>query len=277
MKTRIRTGLLGLGAAVVVLFFFDTVIFNIIVAILSIISVSEMFHAVFNKQEKSILFMIIAYIPAAVFPFGHWLWPYKIMPFVLYVYFILNLLYLIKTFQKTKFSSLGLYMIMTLLICFGLSCMVYLKDRSHQDALFYLLFALLCAWGSDVGAYFGGYFFGKHKLAPQISPKKTVEGLVSGIVFNMVLCFAVAFIYKNLVLKDTIDVAYVLLIVYSIIGALVGVLGDLTASVVKRQNDIKDFGDILPGHGGIVDRFDSVYFTMPVIYFLTILSPLIIR
>lgn len=276
MKTRIATGLIGVVGAVAALLLFETVYFNFIVAILSIVAVSEMFHAIFEKP-KPMLFMLISYFPAIIFPFGHTLWTYKFMPFFIYLYFIANLLYLLKVHEKVKFSSIGLYMLMTILICFGLSSMVFLRDRNTQDALFYLLFALFCAWASDTGAYFGGFFFGKHKLAPKISPKKTVEGLISGVLFNVLLCFIMAVVYKTFIIKETVTINYFTLIAYAIFGSLVGVLGDLTASIVKRQGGIKDYGSILPGHGGIVDRFDSVFFTVPIIYFLTIYAKVIIR
>lgn len=278
MKTRIITGLVGLAAAIVVVSLFHTLVFNVVVAALSIIAVSEMFHAVFHEEgNKPFVFMFLSYFIAVLFPFGSPMKMFRLMPFFVFLYFIVSLVCLLKVHEKVKFSTLALYMVTTLLICFGLSCMVFLRDKYRDDALFYLLFALFCAWASDTGAYFAGYFFGKHKLAPKISPKKTVEGAIGGIIFNTLLCLALAFVYKHFFLQDSAEVAYIMVLIYSVLGALLGILGDLTASIIKRQNGIKDYGSILPGHGGILDRFDSVIFTVPAIFFLSAYGHVILR
>ena len=120
--------------------------------------------------------------------------------------------------------------------------------------------------GCDVGAYFTGMAFGKHKLIPQLSPKKTVEGSIGGIVVAVAICviYGVILEAKNeLVGVDTVLLCFIT----GLIGSVFSQIGDLAASAMKRYVGIKDFGKIMPGHGGVLDRFDSVLFTAPVVYY----------
>lgn len=134
-----------------------------------------------------------------------------------------------------------------------------------------MLWIFLCAWMSDTGAYFSGTFFGKHKLIPHVSPKKTVEGAVGGVIVCILSCLLYLFI-----LSKFIEVTYIGYISAAIMGAIASVMsqfGDLAASAIKRDFEVKDYGNILPGHGGFMDRFDSVMFIAPFIYyFLTLIQ-----
>ena len=138
----------------------------------------------------------------------------------------------------------------------------------------YLVFVpFILAFLSDTGAYFAGYFFGKHKLAPVISPKKTIEGVVGG-VFTTIL----GMIIYCLVLQLAFDFAcnYVFAALYGLVGSLAAVFGDLCFSVIKRQTGIKDYGNLIPGHGGILDRFDSMMIVGPLAEALLLLLPLVV-
>lgn len=122
---------------------------------------------------------------------------------------------------------------------------------------------VITAFGTDIMAYFSGYLLGKHKLCPSISPKKTIEGSVGGILGSVILSGVFGYIFMPEYLIHCV-----------VIGALGGVisqLGDLTASVFKRKMGIKDYGNLIPGHGGILDRFDSVLFTGPMVYYYIML------
>lgn len=119
----------------------------------------------------------------------------------------------------------------------------------------------ITAFGSDIFAYFGGYFFGKHKLCPKISPKKTVEGAVSGIVCTIILTV----LFAHFFLKSEVNVFLYVLV--GLTGSIVSMFGDLTASIFKRKMGIKDYGTLIPGHGGVLDRVDSVLFTAPMVYY----------
>ena len=138
---------------------------------------------------------------------------------------------------------------------------VVLIDGTLQRILVWLV--VITAFGTDIFAYFGGYFFGKKKLCPTISPKKTIQGSYFGILGSM----AIAALFGYILCRE-----YVLhCLVLGLLGGIVSQFGDLTASVYKRRMGIKDYGNLIPGHGGILDRFDSVLYTAPLVYYYIVL------
>ncbi|MGI6118159.1 MAG: phosphatidate cytidylyltransferase [Bilifractor sp.] len=136
------------------------------------------------------------------------------------------------------------------------------QTRVMPGGKFHVWLIFICAWGCDTCAYCVGRLFGKHKMAPTLSPKKSTEGAVGGVVGAVIL----GILYS--LLTDGPLIGYA---VISGIGALISMVGDLAASAIKRNVGIKDYGTLIPGHGGIMDRFDSVIFTAPVIYFLSLI------
>lgn len=141
-----------------------------------------------------------------------------------------------------------------------------------DNGRYLVLLPILIAFIADGGAYFIGCAFGKHRLAPQISPKKSIEGLIGGYISaiaGMILyCVVLRFVFDQ-------SPNYLAAIVYALLGTTVSVIGDLVFSVIKRQTGIKDYGRLLPGHGGVMDRFDSMITTGPVIEMLTLVLPLL--
>ena len=140
--------------------------------------------------------------------------------------------------------------------------------------MFYALIAVLAAWVADVGAYFAGTLFGRHKLCPEISPKKTVEGLIGGTVVDVLVMLLCGVWFSAVFYQGRVEVNYVTLLLIGLFGSLISVLGDLSFSIIKRSCHIKDFGQVIPGHGGVLDRFDSVIFTAPFVYLLVTFLPL---
>lgn len=134
---------------------------------------------------------------------------------------------------------------------------IVLIDQSPYRNLIWLVF--LTAFGTDIMAYFTGMAIGKHKLCPNLSPKKSVEGAVGGVVGSTVLCGLFGYFVE--------PEALIMCIVIGILGSVFAQMGDLSASAFKRQMGIKDYGNLIPGHGGILDRFDSVLFTAPLVYY----------
>ncbi len=131
-----------------------------------------------------------------------------------------------------------------------------------------MIVVFICAWSTDTFAYFTGYFLGKHKLIPHVSPKKTVEGAIGGVIGAMVITIAYLAVTKNAMQINNMSIWTNIYIQGAIIGLVGGVcsqLGDLAASAIKRDTGIKDFGNIFPGHGGFMDRFDSVMFISPLV------------
>ena len=132
------------------------------------------------------------------------------------------------------------------------------QTRLLKDGLFLVGLVFLCSWGCDTCAYCVGVLIGKHKLAPVLSPKKSIEGAIGGVVGAALLGAS----YGALLGKYTAAFALI-----CAVGAAASQIGDLAASAIKRNHNIKDYGHLIPGHGGILDRFDSMIFTAPAIYF----------
>ena len=153
--------------------------------------------------------------------------------------------------------------------------MILLRDFGKEYGCFFVLLALCIAWLSDTGAYFCGKFFGKNKLCPSISPKKTVEGFLGGVSVSVFSTLFVTVIFDLFVFAGNVGVNYIKIVVMALIGALISVLGDLCFSAVKRKCGVKDFGSLMPGHGGVLDRFDSVIFVIPYVYIFVRLIPII--
>jgi phosphatidate cytidylyltransferase len=137
--------------------------------------------------------------------------------------------------------------------------------RALTDGIYLVWLIFISSWGCDTCAYCAGCLFGRHKMAPRLSPKKTIEGAVGGVAGAALLGFLYASFYgKNMLeIRDPQAVCAIA----SAIAGMISMIGDLAASAIKRNHDIKDYGNLIPGHGGILDRFDSVLFTAPAIYF----------
>lgn len=205
------------------------------------------------------------------------LWSYFDLPIVwlilaIFIYIVLLFAEIMVSGLELPFEKVAICFYGGILIPFMFSSLVRLLDMDNGK--FVVLIPFLLSFVSDSGAYFAGVFLGKHKLAPKISPKKTIEGVVGGvlatilgaIIFCLVLKFFFGFTFS-----------YVAACVYGIVGSLVCVFGDLSFSVIKRQTGIKDYGRLIPGHGGILDRFDSTIFVAPVVEMLMIIWPMVVR
>lgn len=184
---------------------------------------------------------------------------YSNLSYVFLLFFALILILNGIQIRSTKYnfldSALTLYGV--LYISLLLSSVLLISKEPNNIAI-WLVF--ITAWGTDTFAYFSGYFFGKRKLCPTISPKKTIEGSIGGILGSTLL----SIIFGYFFLKDHL-IAVALI---GVLGSIVAQLGDLSASLIKRYTGIKDFGNLMPGHGGVLDRFDSILFTAPTIYFI---------
>ena len=145
-----------------------------------------------------------------------------------------------------------------------LSC-IY-QTRMLPNGAYIVWLILLCSWGCDTCAYAVGILIGKHKMTPKLSPKKSWEGAVGGVAGTILLTLLYCFIFQGRMGTTNRDIAFFTGI--CAVGAVISMIGDLTASAIKRNYDIKDYGKLIPGHGGIMDRFDSVIFTAPIIYYL---------
>ena len=183
------------------------------------------------------------------------------------VFFIAYLIVLMGTYVFTfpKFKAEDV------MVCFfGMFYVILMLSyiyqvRMMQDGAYIVWLIFLCSWGCDTCAYLVGVMFGKHKMAPVLSPKKSIEGGIGGVAGAALLGFIYATIFKD---KVTIDNANIIFPIVCAVGGIISQIGDLTASGIKRNHDIKDYSRLIPGHGGILDRFDSVIITAPIIYYL---------
>ncbi len=174
--------------------------------------------------------------------------------------------------MKLPFEELGICMVagVVLPLLFG----ALIRIICMENGRFYVLMPFVLSILSDTGAYFVGLTFGKHKLAPVISPKKTVEGLVGGVlgaVLGMLIYCAILQVFFKF------QVNYLYVLIYGVIGAFTGVFGDLCFSAIKRQCGIKDYGKLIPGHGGVLDRIDSVMLIAPLVEVLLLIIPVAVK
>lgn len=181
------------------------------------------------------------------------------------VLIVLHLILVVVLFGRVHFKDIYISGFSTLFITMFMT-VISLLHRETGVAGPLLIF--ICAWVTDSGAYFAGYFLGRHKLAPHLSPKKTVEGAVGGMLACVVFCLLYIVVLENGFGYSVDPAEYVWIAVLGAVASGFAQLGDLTASAVKRDCGVKDFGYILPGHGGLMDRFDSVVFIAPLIYYI---------
>lgn len=268
MLTRILTAIVGISLGIVVLFLADTIVFNIVIAAFSVMIVYELFSNCKCLQYK--LDSAVCFIFAGALPF---LTQYCGTD-IIYVFAVLCIMVMFVGFimnhKKMPYDKLCFMIASTVLPSMALCCVVRMKNYDPLHGVCYVVICLAAAWLSDGAAYFVGTFFGKHKLCPEISPKKTIEGAVGGVLVGALILVAYIFAYQKVQAARGYDfeVNYILAVVIGIVSGLLSIVGDLSASLIKRQNDIKDFGHILPGHGGILDRFDSVLFVAPFLAFI---------
>ncbi len=171
--------------------------------------------------------------------------------------------------KTVQYSQVFFALASMVLVPQAMSTMVRIEAASPKHGVFLLVMGLCGAWIADSGAYFTGVAIGKHKLCPEISPKKTIEGLIGGIISTAAVFAAAFFVYNRFITDDPLRlgaVGYILVAVLGMVCAVIGTVGDLSASMVKRQIGFKDYGKIMPGHGGLMDRFDSVLFVLPTFY-----------
>lgn len=274
MKQRVITGVLGALFGLAVLAFMFTPVLGIVIAVVSLIASYEIQHVA--KIENKLL-MIINIVLAAFMPFAYEYKFFSKLPFPTYVlaivYVIIMMFIMLGNYKKTKFEDVVMSMFCGVIVPYVMSTITLLRnlclsrpDLFQQSQVFFIIFtALLSAWLNDTFAYFVGSKFGKHKLAPNISPKKSVEGAVGGVVITMLFNLAFFFIFDYFFFKnDTIK--WWMIPATSMFLSAISIGGDLSASVIKRNFGEKDFGTVFPGHGGIMDRYDSYSFVMPMLY-----------
>ena len=287
MLTRIISGAVGVVLLGVILFFHDTIVLPLAVAAIIAVMLFELLRAV--KLHKCIPIFLAAEVAGVSVPSIYYMshvgsvicditeagiqgdpefYSAKVAEInhifqfvlVLLAAFIIFVTWL-KKHKEIRYEQVFFVLAVMILVPQAMTTMLRIENFDSESGLFLLVMGLCGAWIADTGAYFTGVAIGKHKLCPEISPKKTIEGLAGGIVTTAVVYAAAFSIYYGFTAKRA-AIAFVT----GAVCAVIGTVGDLSASMVKRQIGFKDYGKIMPGHGGLMDRFDSVLFVLPTFY-----------
>ncbi len=262
-KTRLLSGIVLVIIALITVITGQDLLFGVLLVI-SLIGMSELYKVV-DVHKKLLGFTGylagIAYYVCLRFGSKE-----QIVPLIIGFLVLLMAVYVFSfpkyIAQQVMFVFFGLFYVAMML------SYVY-QTRMLPQGAFLVWLIFLCSWGSDTCAYCVGMLMGKHKMAPKLSPKKSVEGGIGGIL-GAALFGAV----YGLAINRFASGADANVLHYAIIcgiGSMISQVGDLAASAIKRNHDIKDYGKLIPGHGGILDRFDSVIFTAPIIYYLSVM------
>ncbi len=289
MLTRIISAAVGIVIIVVTLILHETIVLPIVVAGIIAIMLFELLRAV--KLHKCIPILISTELYGISMPFiyqsfynfspvhkdGMHIYVRIINGEISQVDFGIALLAAFVIFvtwlnqhKKIRYEQIFFALAAMVLVPHAMTSMILIKSFDDEHGVFLLTMGLCGAWIADSGAYFSGVALGKHKLCPEISPKKTIEGLIggiltTGIVYTVVFAIAGGFSVSKAIF------AFVL----GAVCAVIGTVGDLSASMIKRQIGFKDYGKIMPGHGGLMDRFDSVLFVLPTFYVFLIIGDMI--
>ena len=297
MKTRIISSLVALVILAAILSMYNTFVFNIAIAAISVTAVCE---AMKVAGIKNPILVGMGVVIAAVMPFARFFIGMREQSIVAIgssdgsttffisgnsdssmfysnitaVFIIAAMVFLFVMLFKHAavcVEQVGMAFFLSLVIPIFFSTSIYIRDSlGSQAGMFLLFFAMTGAWLCDSCAYFVGRKFGRRKLAPIISPKKTIEGAIGGIVIATILMLLMGMVYAHSVSSSGVDIYinYPAIAIFAPIVCVMGIFGDLSASVIKRRFGAKDYGNIMPGHGGVLDRCDSFLFTMPTVYVL---------
>lgn len=271
MKTRIVVAAVLIPLLLIVILALPTVCTAVLVGLMCALAAYELLWGTGLVK----LVRLVAY--TAVMAFLTALWCHFGMSYTaavlgILVYTALMFAELLGAKGQLPFEKLAVCFVGALLIPLLLSALV--RILGQEEGRFFILLPFLLAFTSDSGAYFAGKFLGKHKLAPVISPNKTVEGVAGGVA-GAIAGMLIYCVVLDLCFRFRVN--YLFALTYGILGSLGAVFGDLSFSAIKRQVGIKDYGNLIPGHGGILDRFDSMTVVAPLTEALLLLIPFAVR
>lgn len=258
MKTRIITAIVAILIFLPILYFSGTIIFPIAMAVLCAVACFEMLQCT-QLIKRYAISVPVLFIGAALPLLPYWLGTAD-MEHIGVIAMIVSALYLftVMTFSKGKvtLANVGSAYLTGFYMVAAFTALSWLRHRVPAGNYVYLI-CFIGAWVTDTFAYFCGYLFGKHKLIPDVSPKKTIEGSVGGTLFCILAMVGYGWIVQT-ISHGTVTANYLTLAISGLFIAIVAQVGDLLMSAIKRTFGIKDYGKLFPGHGGVLDRFDSV-------------------
>lgn len=272
MTTRILVAVIGIPLLLAVIFFAPLWAFGIVVGLISALSTWEFLRCVEKDlplRMKIVSMLLAAAVPVSASFGGHNVYTAAAL-FLLILYAMMELVF---SFRKTE--TLALESVCSIALCAGIFPIMLaalVRLGLGQNSAVKILLPFVITFSCDSGAYFIGCAIGRHKLAPHVSPNKSIEGSIGGFVCGIVM----ALIYGLILRACHLHVNFAALAIYGFLGSLVCQLGDLAFSAVKRLCGVKDYGNLLPGHGGALDRFDSMTFVAPLIEVLMLWVPAIL-
>ena len=268
MKTRIISALIGVPVLLLLLLVVPEIVTTVVYGVLlSIGSYEFLYRTGLVRRVRMVVYSAIAAFMLSIWSYYGGITSFLMLGLI--VYFMLLYSEVMMDHVKVSIEEVGLCVLGGFLIPYLLSALIRILVSS--DGRYFILVPFTVAFLSDAGAYFVGIRFGKHKLAPVVSPNKTVEGVLGGLGFSLVGMLIYALVLK-FALKFRVNFGAAVL--YAILSSAVGTMGDLCFSVVKRQTGIKDYGNLIPGHGGFLDRFDSLVLVAPLVEALLLILPL---
>ncbi|MBQ7399922.1 MAG: CDP-archaeol synthase [Clostridia bacterium] len=262
MKQRIITGAAIALLMIAIFLLSGTVVYPIIMTLLCMIGTWEMLGCIRQRGNK--LLTIPAMIASVASPLASCFYGYGSVLVIVMLYITVLLSESVFFDEKVKIINVSEVFMTTLYVVLCFSALLRLRYIQTGAEYIYLL-VFIAAWVTDTFAYFTGFLFGKHKLIPKISPKKTVEGAIGGVIFCVI-----AFIVYGIIVGNVTD-ARMNIFVLAVVGffmSVVSMVGDLIASSIKRTYGIKDYSNLFPGHGGVLDRFDSIMILSPLLLFV---------
>ena len=264
-KTRLISGIVLVAVALLTIISGGYVLFFTLLGI-SLIGMQELYKVMKVREDHFNALEIAGYFGAVIYYVLMSLDFEKYGMMGVIISFMMFMFVYVFTYPKFKADQVMPAFFGVVYVAVMLS-FIYLT-RNLPDGKFLVWLIFLCSWGCDTCAYCVGMLIGKHKMSPKLSPKKSVEGAVGGVAGAALLTALYCFIFRSPMHLERGEI--VILAVIAAIAGLISMVGDLTASAIKRNYDIKDYGKLIPGHGGILDRFDSMIITAPIIYFLAL-------
>ena len=257
MFKRILTSVIGIPLVILIMMLGNPLL-QIMGCIIALIGVYE-FYDVIKKQYQPITW--VGYVVTVVFFLNY---RSVINNFAIFISIVIMLLLVLMVFTYPKYTIIDVALSLFAPLYVGLLISFIILLREAEYGSFFVWLVFISAWGSDTCAYFTGSLIGKHKLAPILSPKKTIEGAIGGAIGAGCLAILYTYIYTNFAIEPMRDKIWLIGGIV-VVSAIFSQIGDLAASAIKRTLGVKDFGYIFPGHGGVLDRFDSILFVAPFI------------
>ena len=273
MLTRIIVAVIAIPILIVIILFAPLWALGIVIGVIAALSAWEFLRC--TEKAMPLRMHVITSVCAFFIPFCSVFYPsgrvYEIVMFFLFAYLFCELMLSFRRETPMAFETVTVPLLGGVMMPILIASIVRLGAREHGSV--YALLPFVAAFSCDAGAYFAGMAFGKHKMTPRLSPHKTIEGSIGGFLSAIVLMLVYGLILRAL----KFEVNFPVIAVYGFLGAMACELGDLSFSAVKRLCGVKDYGTLIPGHGGMLDRFDSMFWTAALLELLVSWVPAITK